>query len=122
MKKNKVIVIAAGERKRIIHRVSNSIPASFHLNLEAANEDETLQGILEIETSAVLLDKKVKQIALEPEMTLHAGFWDAFYTVHLVAEQDVKLSYSAKATKTTRNIYYFALLIAVIALLVYLAF
>lgn len=109
--------IPAGERKRIIHRVSNSIPASFHLKFEVVNKTETLAGFLEIETSAVLIDKKQKRLPLEPEMTLEASMWDAFYSVYVIPEQDIELSQSGTPAQSTRVIFIVVLVIALIAVL-----
>ena len=120
-KRNQTTVfIAAGERKRIIHRVSNSVPASFHMQITAANEGEALAGFIEIEKSAVLIDKRVERLALSAEMTLDAGFLDAFYSVYVMPENDIELIHTGAPGKNTRMIFVFALLIVIIALVIFL--
>lgn len=116
------MLIAAGERKRIIHRVSNSVPATFQVQIEAVNPQEVLAGFIEIEKSAVLIDKNVERLPLEAEMTLEAGFLDAFYSVYVVPDHDIRLFHSGAPAKTTRMIFFYALAITVIALIIYLLF
>jgi hypothetical protein len=86
----KTLSITAHQRTRIIHRVSNSVPAQFQLTFTP----NSATGKLEIEKSAVMIDKKSETHALETTMTLKVGYWDAFYSAYVTPETDVTLEIS----------------------------
>ncbi len=90
----KTFHIAAGERTRIIHRWSNTIPTQFLVTVTPTSAT-TVVGKLEIEKSAVIIDKKAETYALENTMTLKVGYWDAFYSAYITPEVEVTLELSS---------------------------
>ena len=90
----RTIAIAAQERTRIIHRMSNTIPAQFQLTFRPTTATAVI-GKLEIEKSAVIIDKKRETHPLENIMTLKVGYWDAFYSAYVTPEVDVTLELSS---------------------------
>lgn len=108
-------LIKANERTKIIQRLSNSIPESFTLSFETLN-GEPLTGYLEVEKSALVLDKKLERLALQAELSLHKGYWDAFYSVYVITEQDTRVSYKAAFSRARSKVVILAFVICFIAL------
>ena len=112
-------LVKTNERTKIIQRLSNSIPESFTLSFETLN-GEPLTGYLEIEKSALILDKKLERLPLQAELSLNKGYWDAFYSVYVIAEQDTRVSYAGGFSRARSKVVILAIGIFFIALAVYL--
>lgn len=112
-------LIKANERTKIIQRLSNSVPESFSLSFESVN-GEPLSGFLEVEKSALLFDKKLERLDLQAELSLNKGYWDAFYSVYVIAEQDTRVSFSDGFSPARNKLVILALGICFVALALYL--
>ena len=108
--------LKAGERTRVIQRFSNSIPATFLLRAKTLDESQTLSGLIEIETSALLFDKKTSQLTLKAEQSLNKGYWDSFYSVFITPDYDIELSLSGAPLRAIHPLFIITLIIVIIAL------
>jgi len=88
----KTIVIKARERKRIIHRFSNSVAAIYSFSTEAVRTGEPVSGDVEIKGSRWLFPKPPVIQALNHQNSVEKGMWDTFYSVYVVPDNDVKVT------------------------------
>lgn len=110
--------IKAGERKRIIHRVSSSIPATFQVEVRAHKPDARLAGNVAIEKSIVFIDKKTERLPLTDSFTLNKGFFDGFYTVYVESDEDITVTVNGVSPKQGSSLLIYALTLGFISIAV----
>lgn len=89
----KIIEVKAGERKRIIRRLSSSMQKTYHFAVEPAVEGEVLSGTVEIKGSRWIFPKAPVMLKLEENNTVEKGIWDTIYSVYVIPDCDVKIMF-----------------------------
>lgn len=101
-------MIKAGERMRVLHMVSDSIPAtpSFHAEGLDGNAPSG-----RIEVMRGLFGSSTESHALGATNTVTKGFWDANYSVYVTPDTDTKITFE---TRHVRASILFWILLAVV--------
>jgi len=89
----KIIEVKAGERKRIIRLISNSMQAKYNFVAEPIAPGQFLSGRVEVHGSRWLFPKPVKMQELVTDNTVDKGMWDTVYRVYVVPDCDVKIMF-----------------------------
>lgn len=89
----KDLVIRSGERCRIIRRFSNSIPQTFHFEVEPLSGPGDVSGTVEVKGSRWLFRKDTVELPLMPDMSVYKGFWDTLFSIYVSPDQDIKVSF-----------------------------
>ena len=89
----KIIEVKAGERKRIVRSISNSMQKTYNFAVEPLNEGQALSGIVEVKGSRWIFPKAPVIQKLEENNTVEKGVWDTIYSVHIIPECDVKVMF-----------------------------
>lgn len=82
----------AGERRRVLRRVSSSIPQTISFDFEPVTGFGQVSGALEVRGSRWLFPKPPLLLDLEPTMTVRKGFWDTLFSVYVTPDQDVRVT------------------------------
>ncbi len=89
-----LITARAGERTRIIRRISNSVPASYRFLAEPLDAGKDVSGTVEVKGSAWLFPKAAARQKLQRENSVEKGAWDTLYSVYVIPDADVKITLS----------------------------
>lgn len=96
----KTIEIKAGERTRIIHKFSNSLPANYTFDVAPKVIGGSVSGIIEISGSNWIFPKEATRQDLGETNIVDKSVMDTFYGVYVTPDVDVKItlakSYSSK--------------------------
>ncbi len=112
----KTVSIKAGEHKRVIYRFSNSLQETYHFKAEPINPADDLSGIIEISGSNWLFPKPSVKENLMRENSVSKGAWDSLYSVYVVPDVDVNISFSGSDQPNLKFLLLIAGLIAIAAL------
>jgi len=88
----KAIDIKAGQRTKIISRISNSIPATYRFEAEALSDATGLSGTVEVKGSNWLFPKAAVEQPLQPVNSVEKTMWDTFYKVYVTPQTDVRIT------------------------------
>lgn len=100
--RTQIIDLQAGESKRIIHRVANNIPTTYHLMLSVTDPAQKVHGDISIERALSAFFAKTKEhLALQEQMTLETSFWQDYYSVVITANSDMRLELKHEPSKLT---------------------
>ncbi|MBL4892562.1 MAG: hypothetical protein JKX91_12235 [Rhizobiaceae bacterium] len=113
----KIIEVKAGERKRIIRRLSSSMQKTYHFAAEPVTEGEVLSGTIEVKGSRWIFPKATVMQKLEENNTVEKGMWDTIYSVHVIPECDVKIMFIDARLRNIAIYLTLAIFIAVIAII-----
>ena len=105
--------IKAGEKTRIIRKVSNSMATKYQFSVKPVVSGQTVSGKVEIAGSSWLANKKPVMQALRSDNEVSKGMWDTFYSVYVIPDQDVVVSLSS--SQLNSKMIYLVLVIAIIA-------
>lgn len=83
--------VPAGERTRVVHRRSGSIPREYVIVTEQAGGGVPT-GSVEVRGSRWLFRRPPTVVPLQPEVRVVKGFWDTLFSVHVVPDQDVTVT------------------------------
>jgi len=81
--------IRAGDRVRVIHRFSSSLPQTFTLHVEPARPGGPVSGTVEVRGSRWLFSKPPVTLPLSAETTVSKSYWDTRYSVYVTPDRDV---------------------------------
>ncbi len=85
------IEVKAGERKRILHRLSNAMQATYRFAAEPAGGGEH-SGSVEVEGSRWIFRKPAVIQALQSDNSVEKGMWDSRYSVYVIPDSDVTIT------------------------------
>ena len=85
------IDVKAGERKRILHRFSNAMQATYRFAAEPAGSGE-LSGSVEVEGSRWIFRKPAVIQPLQRDNSVEKGMWDSRYGVYVIPDNDVTIT------------------------------
>lgn len=113
----KIIEVKAGERKRIIRRLSSSMQKTFHFAAQPVAEGEALSGMVEVKGSRWIFPKAPVLQKLEENNTVEKGVWDTIYSVYIIPECDVKIMFIDARLRNIAIYLTLAIFITVIAII-----
>lgn len=102
--------IKAGERVRVLHMVSDSIPATPRFR---ANTVDGNPATGKIEVIRGLFGGNAETHNLAAENTVTKGFWDANYSVYVTPDKDTKITFETRHVRSSILVW---VLIAVLAI------
>lgn len=88
----KTIEIKAGERTRIIHKFSNSMPANYRFDVAPKMVGGSVSGIVEISGSNWVFPKPARTQELSVSNMVDKGVMDTFYGVYVTPNEDVNVT------------------------------
>jgi hypothetical protein len=91
----KTFDIRAGERRRIVHMVSDSIPQQVRFRAEPLGGG-SVAGTVEVQGSRWLFRKPPETTALQPQNVVAKGFWDTLFSVSVIPERDVRITMESR--------------------------
>lgn len=112
----KIIEVKAGERKRIIRSISNSMQRTYNFAAEPMVDGQKLSGVVEVKGSRWIFPKPTIIQKLQTENTVAKGMWDTFYSVHIVPECDVKIMFIDSRLRNIAVYLTLAILVLIIAI------
>ena len=112
------IQLQPGEKAVIFSRSLSSVPMTYHFQATALDGGPP-DGTIEIQGSHWIFRKPILTQRLQSHNVVHAGFWDTFFRVSVVAHGDVKVTL-LKGSLSSRWIIWLVALVIVIALVVFL--
>ena len=87
----KTIDLRAGERVRVLHRFSSSIPQTFTFGVEPL-EGTMVSGTVEVCGSRWLRRTDPVVLPLAATVVVNKGFWDTIWEVFVTPDQDVQVT------------------------------
>ncbi len=109
------INIKAGERNRIIHKLSNSLATEYTFLVQPKNPGETVSGEVEISGSNWVFPKAPIMQPLQDDNVVTKGMWDTFYSVYVTPKSDVTVSLAGGSIQS-RFLYVIAALVVVVVI------
>ncbi len=94
------VSIRAGERTRIIRKLSNSLATEYELSVQPVNPGESVSGEIEVSGSSWLFPKTPERMPLQAENIVRKGTWDTLYSVYVRPESDVIVSVTGGSVKS----------------------
>ncbi len=110
------VSMKAGERKRVVYRFSNSLQETYHFTATPVNPTDNVSGLVEISGSNWLFPKPSITQDLMSENSVSKGAWDTLYSVYVVPDVDVNISFSGSDQPNLKFLLLIAGLIAIAAL------
>ena len=110
----KTMTLRKGERARVVHLFSDSMPQTVRFTAEPVSGDGPVSGQVEVAGSNWLFPKPVVPHELAAENALPKGMWDTRYSIYVTPDQDTKITFQTRHFTS-------GLLVIVIAIVVALA-
>jgi hypothetical protein len=107
--------LAPGERRKVFKRSFSSVPLDYVFEARALNEGEEPEGIVEVKGSAWIFPKTPERQPLQGKNTVHAGFWDTFFSVTVTATNAIEVSVPARRLSSMRWVIWLALAVVTVA-------
>jgi hypothetical protein len=89
------IIAKAGERTRILHLFSDSIPQTVRFTAEPVAGGEA-SGAVEVTGSTWLFPKPPVRHPLTREQSFPKGFWDTNYSIHVTPDVDTRITFQSR--------------------------
>lgn len=86
------IRIAAGERRRILHLVSDSIPQTVRFSARPVAGSGSATGRVEVAGSRWLWRKPPVELPLADENAIAKGWLDTLFSIYVTPDQDVQVT------------------------------
>lgn len=81
-----------GERTRVFHRFSSSLPQRITIETEPVDGRSPISGTIEVQGSRWLFPKPTQSVPLAPEVTIAKGFWDTRFTVTVIPDHPMRIT------------------------------
>jgi hypothetical protein len=88
--------IAAGERKRILHLYSDSIPTTIKFRAEPLAGNQPVTGQIEVSGSKWLFAKPSTFQPLEANNGVPKGMWDTNFSLYVTPDQDCQITFDSR--------------------------
>lgn len=89
------IVCPEGERTRVLHLFSDSVPQTVRFAAEARSGDG-LDGVVEIERSGVIGRTRTQSVPLAPQNSFRKGMFDTHYAVYVTPGQETRIVFRSR--------------------------
>jgi len=116
----KTIDIKAGQRTRIINKISNSIPTTYHFAASNLSGNDDPTGTVEVKGSNWISPKPPVNQRLTDQNTVTKGMWDTLYSVYVTPDQDIQIT--LKSGKINQPLLFIALATGIAAAAAVIAF
>jgi hypothetical protein len=100
----RTIHIRAGEKKRIIFQLSNSLRQTHNFLVEKEDGRGDPSGLVEVRGSNWLFPKPAVTLDLRGENAIEKGAWDTIFSVWVTPEHDTKITITSSPV---RNVWVF---------------
>lgn len=87
----KEFIVRKGERHEIVKVLFDSVPDDFNFTVEPLAGDEELTGKVEVTGSIWLFRREPVAHELLPTNSFHKNFWDSYFTIEVIPDQDVRI-------------------------------
>ncbi len=111
----RVVEVAAGERRQILRRFSNSVAMAYRFRAEPVDDGGRVSGLVEVRGSNWIFPKPPTTQPLEEDNTVDKGAWDTFFSVVVIPDRDVRIAMEDRTMHSGR------LLAGIVAAIVVLA-
>lgn len=102
--------IKAGERVRVLHMVSDSIPATPRFRAETS-DGSSISGKIEVVRGLFGSTSELQDLGAEN--TVIKGFWDANYSVYVTPDRDTTITFETRHVRSSLLVW---VLLAVLAI------
>ncbi len=109
-----IIRLQSGEKTTLFTRSFSSVPMSYHFQATALNES-TLDGDIEIRGSRWVFRTSPSTQRLQTHNVVHAGVWDTFFSVSVIAHCDMDVTIPTRRPHSMRWIVWLAVLVMLMA-------
>jgi hypothetical protein len=110
----KTIRLKAEEKATIFRRNFSSVPIAYRFQAVAL-DGRKLAGEVEVQGSNWIFPKPPSMQALQADNVVHAGFWDTFFRVSVIAHRDLEVSIPTRGYHVMRWPIWFGVLVLIIA-------
>lgn len=110
----KTIRLKSGEQVKIFSRNFSSVPVDFHFQATALDGGSP-NGEIIIQGSNWIFPKPPVTQPLQAHNSVHAGFWDTFFSVFIMAHNDLEITTPKGKANLSRWIIWAAVAIGVVA-------
>ena len=114
----KTIRLKAGESAKIFHRSLSSIPMDFQFQALALDGGQP-DGEIEIRGSDWIFPKSPVRQPLQEHNVVHAGFWDTFFSVSVIAYGELEVTTPTRQLGSTRWLVWVVILVMVVAVIAF---
>ncbi len=90
------LVVAKGERQRVLHMLFDSIPQKVGFTAEPVAEGGSLSGTVEVQGSRWLFRKPPSPHALAAENVFDKSMWDSRYAIYVTPDEDVRIRFETR--------------------------
>ncbi|MEM6433795.1 MAG: hypothetical protein AAF773_08085 [Cyanobacteria bacterium P01_D01_bin.115] len=115
----KTIRLKAGESAKIFHRSLSSMPMDFRFQALALDGGQP-DGEIEIRGSNWIFLKSPVRQPLQEHNIVHAGFWDTFFTVSVIAHGELEITTPKRRSELALWIVWLVILVMVVAMATFL--
>ncbi len=110
----KTISLQSGEKATLFTRSLSSVPMSYHFQA-TARDVNTLDGDIEIRGSRWVFRTPPSTQRLQAHNVVHAGVWDTFFSVSVIARCDMDVTIPTRRSHSMRWIVWLAVLVLLMA-------
>ena len=93
----KPTTLLKGERTKVLSRFSNSLDMTYRFRAEPVSAADTVSGTVEVKGSNWIFSKPPVSQPLARENEVSKGMWDTFYSVYVVPDCDVSITWDASS-------------------------
>jgi hypothetical protein len=93
--------LSAQETATIYRRNFSSVPMEIHFDARAASGSEPI-GEVEVQGSNWVFPKPAVVQPLQPQNTVHVGFWDTFFSIQVTAHTDLEITFPGRQLDPSR--------------------
>jgi hypothetical protein len=115
----KTIQLKPGKTAKIFQRNLSSVPMDFHFHASALDGGKP-QGEVEIRGSNWIFPKPPITQPLEANNAVHAGFWDTFFSVTVIAHGEIEITTPNRHTSINRWIIWAVVVTVILAVAIVL--
>lgn len=110
----KSVTIASGDRQRVLHRFSNSIPSTFTFTAETL-DGGAASGTVEIAANKVPSSKVTETRPLQRVNTIEKRMWDSYFSVFVTPTEDLRIEFDRARMQSSKLIWVLAALVILAA-------
>lgn len=103
------VLIKAGERTRVLHMVSDSIPSKPRFRAEAVNGGP-VSGKIDIHRG--LFGGSAEHHDLNERNVVTKGFWDANYSIYVTPDTDTKITFETRHFRASMLVWVLLIVVA----------
>lgn len=90
------VMCRAGERTRVLHLFSDSVPQSVRFTACSLEGDGTVSGTVEIVRSVLPVGGRVAAVPLAPENAFRKSMFDTRYSVYVTPSTDTRIVFRTR--------------------------